>query len=241
MHRRARDTVVGAVLLANVLTGCGATATAAPSGDAGPTIAALSSPSGGSASASVAAQASPPEASASLPVSSSPPASSAPASPPANGTVPPLPPPGAAHRFGCASLISAKQVTSITHIPAVLFAPAKALANLPKGETQCKYTGTKFGPGKSFAILTTDVTVLTGAARATFDATWATYRDSPFISTVPGVGDDAAWLASQDTLVGIVGRTAFVVTLEPSPLSIFTPASALATASSLAKILVPHL
>jgi hypothetical protein len=132
-------------------------------------------------------------------------------------------------------------VSSITHIPSVLYAPAKALANLPNGETLCKYTGTKFGPGKSFAILTTDVTVLTGAARATFDATWAMYRGSPLVSTVPGVGDDAAWLASQDTLVGIVGRTAFVVTLEPSPMSIFTPASALATTASLGKIIVSHL
>lgn len=123
----------------------------------------------------------------------------------------------------------------------MLYAPAKAAAKLPKGETLCKYTGTKFGPGKSFAILTTDVTVLTGAARATFDATWAMYRGSPLIATVHGIGDDAAWLGSQDTLVGIVGATAFVVTLEPSPASIFTPASALAATSSLGKILVSHL
>jgi hypothetical protein len=133
-------------------------------------------------------------------------------------------------------------VSSITHITSVLVVvPAKIAPKLPKGETECKYIGNEPGPGKTFLILTTDVYVLTGGARATFDATWAQYRGSPLVSTVDGIGDDAAWFAPQDTLVGITGRTAFEIALEPSPQTMFTPASARATSASLARIVVSHL
>lgn len=247
MDRRARERGMAAVrtlFLATFLAACGSTATPAPSGDAGPTNALPSSGSAAAPSPTVtpsATASSAASSSASAPAPSSQPASLAPASPPASGSVPPLPPAGAAHRFGCASLIAAKQVSSITHIPSVLFIPPGAAAKVPKGETLCKYVGSKPGPGKTFLILTTDVYVLTGGARASFDATWAQLRGSALVSTVDGVGDDAAWEAAQDTLVGIAGKTAFIVTLEPSPLSIFTSASGRAAAAALARILVSHL
>jgi len=258
LHRRPRDgrtrgsaRLVLALILALLLAACGSTATPVPSGatgqasvpaSAGPGTSAPPSESGtpgepASAAPTEAASAGPSEGS----TPSAPASASAPASPPAGGSVAPLPAPGPAHRFSCASLLSGRQVSSITRIPSVLFVPAGAESKLPKGETECKYTGSKRGPGRTFLILTTDVTILTGGARATFDATWAQVRGTPFVSTVDGIGDDAAWDASHDTLVGIAGRTAFVVTLEPSPRSIFTPASALAATSSLARILVAHL
>ena len=40
---------------------------------------------------------------------------------------------------------------------------------------------------------------------------------------------------------GITGATAFEVTLEPSPLTIFSPAQARATAIALARIVAAHL
>ena len=250
-HRDGRTRGSAGLILAILLAACGSNATPVPSGAAGLATAPTSSGPGTSeapvesgtpgepsdATPTEAASAGPSEGS----TPSAPASASAPASPPADGSVPSLPAPGPAHRFGCASLLSGRQVSSITRIPSVLFVPAGAESKLPKGETECKYTGSKRGPGRTFLILTTDVTILTGGARATFDATWAQVRGTPFVSTVDGIGDDAAWDASHDTLVGIAGRTAFVVTLEPSPRSIFTPASALAATTSLARILVAHL
>ena len=241
------------LILAILLAACGSTATPTPTGATGQATGPASS--GPGASVSPAESGTPAEPSSAAPTEaastgpSEGPTPSAPASapasaspsPPAAGSVGPLPAPGPAHRFGCASLLSGRQVSSITHIPSVLFVPAGAESKLPKGETECKYTGSKRGPGRTFLILTTDVTILTGGARATFDATWAQVRGTSFVSTVDGVGDDAAWDASQDTLVGIAGRTAFEVTLEPSPRSIFTSASALSATTSLARILVAHL
>lgn len=260
MHGQARDTravVSATVALAFVLAACAASATPVPSGDGGLATTGPSGSPAASASAAVAVDGSPsgsgapsaatssngPSAGASATASVTASATaSAVASPAASGSVAPLPPPGAAHGFGCASLLSNKQVTAATHMTSVLYTgPPGQAPKPPKGETICKYFGNQPGPNKTFDILTTEVYVLTDGARATFDATWAQYRGSPLVDTVDGVGDDAAWLAPQLTLVGIRHATAFVVTLEPLPASIFTPESARATAAALARIVASHL
>jgi hypothetical protein len=113
---------------------------------------------------------------------------------------------------------------------------------LPKGETECRYTGIR-NRGRHDVILTTDVTVLTGPARATFDSSWASSGggNAPGVSPVPGVGDGAAWDPSQLTLVGYAGTAAFVVTLEPLPASAFPPATAKSMASAIARLLIGRL
>jgi hypothetical protein len=153
----------------------------------------------------------------------------------------PLPAPGTAHVYGCASLLSGQQVSSATRIPSILFVPPGILPKLPKGETECKYVGEKRVTAKAFDILTTDLYVLTDGARGPFDTEWNQNRDSSMVVTVDGVGDDAAWSAQGSSLFGIKGATAFEVTLEPSPLTIFSPAVARATAIALARIVVAHL
>lgn len=201
-----------------------ASASASPSTSVGPSGSGSAEPSGGTSSSPGASG----DASASITAS------------PAPSIFPP-PPAGAAHVFACHSLISDAQVSSLSHIRSTLFlAPPGVAAKIPKGETECKWLGAKTVKS-SFDVLTTDVYVLTGPARATFDATWKQYRGSSSVVTVDGIGDDAAWEAAQFTLIGFKGTTAFDITLEPSPLTLYTPAQAQAIATAMAKIVVSHL
>jgi hypothetical protein len=174
------------------------------------------------------------------------PAASSPAAtpaPPASPTLAPLPTPGPARTFSCASLASNGQVSKATGVQVRLFdlsqVPGVTLPRLPKGETECKFLGGGTGPGK--VILTVDVTILTDGARATFDKTWRSFRGTPLVSTVPGLADDAAWFDLQDTLVGLTGATAFVITLEPLPADYFKSAAARTAAVAIARAVLAHI
>lgn len=243
--RDRRAAGAAATVIALILAACAAAGTPGPQSTAAQASAAPIATATGSASSAIGAGSpdlgsTAPSATASSVGGSGGGSSSPPASPPP--LLPPLPPPGAAHVFGCASLLTGKQVSSATRIPSVLFlVPASMAPKLPKGETECKYVGQKPAPGRTYDILTTDLYVLTDGARTAFDAQWNEHRDSSLVVTVAGVGDDAAWSAQQFSLFGIKGATAFEVTLEPSPLTLFTPAEARATAIALARIVVAHL
>lgn len=171
---------------------------------------------------------------------SAPSASPAPAASP---TLAPLPTPGPARTFSCASLASNSQVSKATGVQVRLFdlsqVPGVTPPRLPKGETECKFLGGGTGPGK--VILTVDVTILTDGARATFDKTWRSYRGTPLVSTVPGLADDAAWFDLQDTLVGLTGATAFVITLEPLPADFFKANAARSAAIAVARMVLAHI
>jgi hypothetical protein len=228
------------------LGGCGTVATATPTtGAVEPTTAVTTASPIGSASPESSREASVSPSSGSSAVvapagasddgSPSPEVSASPV-----GLVPPAP--GAAHRFGCHALLSDRQVSASTTVTSVLFVlPPGVKGPTPaKGETVCKWIGQK-ADKKAFDVLTTDVYVLTDGARSQFDATWAQYRESSFVVSVGGIGDDAAYLAQADSLFGFKGAVAFEVTLEPYPLSMYTPAAAKAAALAIARIVVAHL
>ncbi len=231
-----RRVIVWVAVMAILGAGCGSTATSPPASVAAPAAAVAgitAAPTPGSPAVTAAPRSAPS------------PAPSASAAPSAAPTVAPLPPPGRARAFGCLTLASNAQVSAATHIRVYLvdltnLPSGVTLPKLAAGETKCTYIGFEKRGGQE-VYLTVDVTVLTDGARSNFDQTWRANRGTSLVTTVSGVGDDAAWLASQDTLAGIKGATAFVITLEPTPFTMYTPAAARAAATAVARAVAAHL
>ena len=238
-RQRARAWVA---VLAILCAGCGSTSSLPPGAASTASVQVAAATARGTPGPTIAA----PEPAGSSPAAATPGSSSAPAATPApSPTVAPLPSPGRAHVFACASLASAAQVTRATGVQQFLLDASNLpfggkTVKLPKGETQCKYIGQGTKGGQAIVVVV-DLTILTDGARSTFDKTWYANRASSIVTTVGGVGDDAAWMAAQDTLVGIAGPTAFVITLEPTPFTFYTPSGARAAAVSIARTVLPHL
>jgi hypothetical protein len=155
-----------------------------------------------------------------------------------------VPPPSPAKTFACASLVPARQIASLTGLPAAYVDLAKIAGvkapKLPKGETECKAIGNRPSVA-NMAILTTTVTVFTGPSRSVVDDHWPAFVASGLATPVSGLGDVAMFYAPTNSLVGYQGGAAFQITLEPFPLTLFSRARVLAIDSALAKTLLAHL
>jgi hypothetical protein len=117
--------------------------------------------------------------------------------------------------------------------------PVPASVKLPKGETACRWVGSKNGTLES---LITDVYLFTDSARRTgFDQAWDQARSSSFGTVVPHLGSGAAWVGAALSLYVADGSLGLQVTLEPFPLTLYPDKKAESIVTAIAKLVVARL